>query len=91
MVNVKPAHHRGASSFSKCEVKLSELLSNPVTAEVVKDVATKQMCVEQVLFLMATEDFRNTPDAERHEKGQYIYETFLKEDSPLEVNIGPLR
>lgn len=89
--SVHSAHTHGhghARSNSFAVLNLTDLLANPVTAEIIKDVANQRMSIEQVMFLLAAKEYNTVSDTERHERARHLYETFLKEDAPMEVNVS---
>jgi hypothetical protein len=71
------------------DVKLPELLANPVTVEIVKDWLLKHLSAENVAILMDIQRFKAlSKSVARRSFAQEIFATFIQDGSRYEVNLS---
>eukprot|EP01080_Neovahlkampfia_damariscottae_P011445 gene11445-4610_t len=65
-------------------LSINDVFQNEELKELFKQHCFKELTIESFFFITKVEEYNGT--VEKHEVAEEIYETFLKEDSPYEIN-----
>ncbi|EPZ36666.1 Regulator of G protein signaling domain-containing protein [Rozella allomycis CSF55] len=75
-------------SILSTEDKFQAVLHNKIHLDLFKDFCIKEKCIEYLLFWIEVETLQSVNPVQRQLLIKYIYNTFIKDDSPLKVNLG---
>jgi ABC-type branched-subunit amino acid transport system substrate-binding protein len=71
----------------KTTLKMTDFLKNPLTFELIKMKLMDRQCAESAYFLGDLYQWRHAYGEEKQALHEHILQTYIKEDSPLEINI----
>ena len=71
----------------KPTLKMADFLKHPLTFELIKMKLMDRQCAESVYFLGDLYQWRHAYGEEKQALHEHILQTYIKEESPLEINI----
>ena len=80
-------------AYLSSHLQVSHFLSHPLTVEVLKDELERQLCVENVLFLVHVQQWRllhssGAVSSIRGSLANQLVQHFIREGAPLQVNLN---